>query len=137
MANTTSEMLWVQSLLNYLGINVPIPMLMYCDNQTAISIPKNLVFHECNKHIVFDCHFIRDLLMKKQIVTPIIHSDDQLGDILTNPLAHASFQRLYFKQKMFDLYAPARGVVLELLLVNLLLLLFIGMLFYISIKLFL
>ena len=137
MANTTSEMLWVQSLLNYLGINVPIPMLMYCDNQTAISIAKNLVFHECTKHIVFDCHFIRDLLMKKQIVTPIIHSDDQLGDILTNPLAHASFQRLHFKQKMFDLYAAALGEVLELLLVNLLLLLFISMLFYISIKLFL
>ena len=152
MAHTTSEMLWVQSLLNYLGINVPIPMLMYCDNQTAISIAKNLVFHECTKHIVFDCHFIRDLLMKKQIVTPFIrsddqlgdiltnplaHSDDQLGDILTNPLAHASFQRLYFKQKMFDLYAAALGEVLELLLVNLLLLLFISMLFYISIKVFL
>jgi hypothetical protein len=46
MANTTSEMLWVQSLLNYLAINVPIPMLMYCDNQTAISIANNLVFHD-------------------------------------------------------------------------------------------
>ena len=107
MANTTSEMLWVQSLLNYLGINVPIPMLMYCDNQTAISIANNLVFHECTKHIVFDCHFIRDLLMKKQIVTTFVCSDDWLGDIFTKPLARASFQQLSFKLGMFNLYAPA------------------------------
>ena len=44
-------MLWVQSLLHYLGIDFPTPMQMYCDNQVAnlsqaiscsMNVPKKL-----------------------------------------------------------------------------------------------
>jgi hypothetical protein len=107
MAYTASKMLWVRSLLRDLGIDVSTPMQMSDDNQVAIFIANNLVFHERTKHIEVDCHFMRDLLMRKQIVTPYVRSDDQLGDILTKPLARASFQCMSFKLGMFDMYAPA------------------------------
>ena len=107
MAHTASEMLWVQFLLRDLGVGVPTSMQMYCNNQAAIYIASNLVFHERSKHIEVDCHFIRDLLMKKQIVTTLFCSDDWLGSIFNKPLAHASFQQLSFKLGMFNLYAPA------------------------------
>jgi hypothetical protein len=58
---------------------------------------------------VIDNHFISDLLMKKQIVTPFVGVDDQLGDILTKPSARASFQQLSFKLGMFDPYGLAWG----------------------------
>jgi hypothetical protein len=86
MAHTASEMLWVCSLLRDLGIDVPTPMQMFCDNQAVIFIANNPIFHEHTKHIEVDCHFIRDLLMRQQIVTPYVRSNDQLGDILTKPL---------------------------------------------------
>lgn len=63
MAHTTSELLWVRSLLYDMGIVVPAPMAMYCDNQAAIFIANNPVFHERTKHIEVNCHFIRDLLL--------------------------------------------------------------------------
>jgi hypothetical protein len=107
MAHTASKMLWVRSLLRDLGIDVSTPMQMFCDNQAAIFIANNPVFHERTKHIEVDCHFIRDLLMRKQIVIPYVRFDDQLGDILTKPLARASFQRMFFKLGMFDMYALA------------------------------
>lgn len=47
--------------------------------------------------------------MKKQIVTPFVGVDDQLGDILTKPSARASFQQLSFKLGMFDPYGLAWG----------------------------
>lgn len=106
MAHTASEMLWVRSLLSDFGLTAPTPMDMYCDNQATIFIANNPVFHERTKHIEVDCHFIRDLLLRRELATPYIHSDDQLSDILTKPLARALFQRLSSKLGMFDIYAP-------------------------------
>ena len=55
-------------------------------------ITSNLMFHECTKQIEVDWYFIQDLLVKKQIVTHYVHSNDPLSDILTKTLPHASFQ---------------------------------------------
>ena len=107
MSHTASKMLWGCSLLRNLGIDAPTPMQMFCNSQAAIFIANNLVFSERTKHFEVDCHFIRDLLMRQQIVTPYVRSDDQLGDILTKPLAHVSFWCLSFKLDMFNLYAPS------------------------------
>lgn len=107
MAHTNSKMLWVQSLLSDLGVVIPIPMQMCCDNQAAIFIANNPMFHERTKHSDVHCHFIQDLLMKKPIVTPFVQLVDQLDDILTKSLARVSFQRLSSKLDMFDVYAPA------------------------------
>ena len=104
MAHTASKMLWVHSLLRDLDIDVSTVMQMFCDNQATIFIANNPIFHERTKHIEIDCDFIQDLLMRKQIATPYVHSDDQLGDILMKLLARASFQCMSFKLGMLDIY---------------------------------
>ena len=70
-------------------------MKMYCDKQTAIFIANNTVFHERTKHVKVDCCLIRDLLLKKQITTAYVRSDNQLDDILTKPLACGPFCYLF------------------------------------------
>ena len=50
-----------------LGFRQPGPMPMHCDNQSAIYIAQNPVFHERTKHIEIDCHFVRDVWTKKVI----------------------------------------------------------------------
>ena len=94
MAHTTFEMMWVRSLLHEMRIMIFIPIKMYCDNQSAIFIASNSVFHERIKHIEVDCYFIRDLVIKKHIVTLYARSEDQLGDIIIKPLAYSLFSVL-------------------------------------------
>jgi hypothetical protein len=59
MAHTSCELMWIKHILEKLRLDVKLPMTMYCDNQAAIHVACNLVFHEQTKHIKVDCHLER------------------------------------------------------------------------------
>ena len=58
LVDTTSKLLWLRWLLKDLGMSTSSATPLYCDNQSAIHIAHNDVFHERTKHIEIDCHFI-------------------------------------------------------------------------------
>ena len=45
MENATCEVTWLLSLLKEFGVNHTNPALLYCDNQAALHIAANPVFH--------------------------------------------------------------------------------------------
>ncbi|GKV50192.1 hypothetical protein SLEP1_g56905 [Rubroshorea leprosula] len=59
LGHTSVELLSLQWLLEDMGIPQPSSTDLYCDNQSAMQIAHNDVFHERTKHIEVDCHFIR------------------------------------------------------------------------------
>ena len=74
MAHTACEMMWMNDLLIELDFKQPVPMPMHCDNQSAIYISQNLMFHERTKHIEIDCHLVRDAWTKKVVSLPFTPS---------------------------------------------------------------
>ena len=56
---TTAKLIWLRWLLHNLGVDCSTETKIHCDNQSAIQITHNDVFHELTKHIEIDCHFIR------------------------------------------------------------------------------
>jgi len=54
----------------------------YYDNQAALHITSNLVFHERTKHIKTGCHFIWEKLLSKEICIELVGSNDQLAYVL-------------------------------------------------------
>ncbi|BBH07387.1 transposable element gene, partial [Prunus dulcis] len=60
IAATTSELTWIQSLLRELGIPLPTPPVVSCDNIGAMFYCANPVLHSRMKHIEIDFQFVRD-----------------------------------------------------------------------------
>ena len=83
LADTTSELLWLRWLLKDLGVSTSFATPLYCDNQSAIHIAHNDVFHERAKHIEIDCHFIHYHLVHGALKLISVFSKDQLVDIFT------------------------------------------------------
>ena len=86
LADTTSELLWLRWLLTDLGVSTSSATPLYCDNQSAIHIAHNDVFHERTKHIDIDCHFIRYHLVHGALKLFSVSSKYQLADIFTKSL---------------------------------------------------
>ncbi|PKI42176.1 hypothetical protein CRG98_037415 [Punica granatum] len=106
MAAAVSEVLWLQSLFSSFGVSLNGPTQLYCDNQAALHIAVNPVFHERTKHIEIDCHFIRGHLLSKKIVTNHISTHLQLADIFTKALGRDRFQFLLSKLGIRDPHSP-------------------------------
>ena len=86
LADTISELIWLRWLLKDLSVSTFSATPLYCDNQSAIHIVHNDIFHERTKYIEIDCHFIRYHLVHGALKFFSVSSKDQLADIFTKSL---------------------------------------------------
>uniref|UniRef100_A0A2N9H2N5 Uncharacterized protein n=1 Tax=Fagus sylvatica TaxID=28930 RepID=A0A2N9H2N5_FAGSY len=107
MAHTTCELTWLRTVLQEFGLLTQGPTPLYCDNQAAIHIVSNPVFHERTKHIEVDCHFVRSKVESKDIITPFVPSGSQLANIFTKALPKNAIDSICSKLRVIDIYSPA------------------------------
>ena len=105
LADTTAELLWLQRLLQGLGVPSSSTKI-YCDSQSAIQIAHNDVFHERTKHIEIDCHFTRHHLQEGSLQLCSIGTLDQPADIFTKSLSSHQFLHLRSKLKLVSTAPP-------------------------------
>ncbi|GKE23292.1 hypothetical protein Tco_1434804 [Tanacetum coccineum] len=95
MALTCCEVTWLVSMLKELGIKDLVDL--YCDNQAALYIAANPVFHARTKHIKVDCHYVRDQLKAGKIKPSYVHTKSQLADVFTKVVSFDQHTKLLFK----------------------------------------
>ena len=95
LASTTAEVFWICIVLKDLGVFLLDPPLLWCNNLSAIALASNPVFHSRTKHIEVDYHFIREKVVRHDIVVKFISTTDQLADILNKCLSSPGFHRLH------------------------------------------
>ena len=54
-----TQVLWMKQTLQDIKVKYDDPILILCDNPSAINISKNLVMHSKTKHIPIKFHFLR------------------------------------------------------------------------------
>ena len=98
LANATAEIIWVESLLDELGVKQRRVPCLWCDNLGATYLSANPVFHGRSKHIEIDFHFVRERVAEKKLDIRFIPSKDQVADGFTKALLIKSFEE--FKRNL-------------------------------------
>ena len=89
-----------------MGVSHTAATILHCDNQSAIQIAHNDVFHDCTKHIEIDCHFIRQHVVRGTVRLLFVTSAAQTADIFTKAHPPGRFSELLSKLKLFPALPP-------------------------------
>ena len=98
IAINCSNIVWFKQLLKVMKVEIKEPIVIFCDNTSAINISKNLMMHSKTKHIYIKYHFVRKLVQDKEIRLEYVHSKEKIADIFTKPLPKDGF--LYLRGKL-------------------------------------
>ncbi|GJW81925.1 copia LTR rider [Tanacetum coccineum] len=82
LTKAVKEAIWLRGLLKELGVELN-RVVVNCDNQGAIHLSQNHVFHERTKHINVRYHFIRKVLEAKMIKVLKVGTEYNAADALT------------------------------------------------------
>ncbi|CAL0317035.1 unnamed protein product [Lupinus luteus] len=112
LAMATCEAKWLLFLFRDLDIPHSKPVSIFCDNNSALHISANPIFHERTKNIDVGCHVVRERVLNNTIHLLPIHTSLQLTDIFTKSLSPSPFLKNLTKLGIIDIHAPSlRGSV--------------------------
>lgn len=122
MAGTEAakQAIWLQELLSEITGELSDKVIIRIDNQSAIALTKNPVFHGRSKHIHRRYHFIRECVENGQIEVEHVPGNEQKADILTKALGRIKFKEMRdligvqdCKKEMFKLKGENVGLSLK------------------------
>ena len=91
---TAKEAIWIRNLQDELGLSPSThPVPIHCDNQGAVKVVRDPVFHSRMKHIPIIYHETREFEEAKLIKMLNIGTKEQLADIFTKAMDKSEFQR--------------------------------------------
>ncbi|GJS94799.1 retrotransposon protein, putative, ty1-copia subclass [Tanacetum coccineum] len=91
LTEAVKESIWFKGLLIELGINLR-SVVMNCDNQSAIHLSRNAMFHERTKHLNVRYHFIREIVESKEIEVGKIGTKNNAAKAFTKVVPGPKFK---------------------------------------------
>ena len=93
IAEVVKDIAWLHTMLQELQIDHEVPIKVFSDNQGAIKLVHNPVFHRRTKHIDIRHHYIRDEQENGLIQLDYIRTDEQPADMMTKSLCSPSLEK--------------------------------------------
>ncbi|UYV61341.1 hypothetical protein LAZ67_1004473 [Cordylochernes scorpioides] len=89
LSQTTKEAVWIATILKELKFlsNFAFPLIIHCDNRSAIDFSKNNVKNNRSKHIDVRYHHVRERIISGEIKIVYIPTKENLADVFTKTLS--------------------------------------------------
>ena len=100
------EALWLNRLLQQLGLRTPNPTVLYKDNKAAILFADHPGDHRRSKHIDTRRHFVREIVVNGDIALVYIPTSEQQADGLTKALTLQTHQTLCLNKFLVQYVFP-------------------------------
>ena len=86
LCQVAKESVWTAEFLRGLGVSIHDAMMVYVDNQGAIVLAKNSVFHDRSKHIDIQHRYTGSLVKAGTTGLECVPTKEMLAVLLTKPL---------------------------------------------------
>jgi hypothetical protein len=93
MASYCAQILWMKQTLEDYGLKSD-HILINCDDTIKISLSKNPIQHSSAKYIEVRHYFLRDHIVRIDVILEFIGKKHQLIDIFTKPLTKDHFCKI-------------------------------------------
>ena len=93
MTHAGKEAVFLEHLYGDVGIPILVPIFLWVNNQSAIALAENPIFHACSKHIEVHHHWVREKIEDGTIKLEYIPMANQIADIFTKPLNSEKFRK--------------------------------------------
>lgn len=101
-SEAAKEATWIRQFLSDIGKPIIQPTPLLIDNQGAVCLIRNPVYHKRTEHIDVKYHHIREKEEYEVIKVQFVSTVDQLADIFTKPLPRDRFKMLVSKIGMIE-----------------------------------
>ena len=99
-SEAAKEAVWMRKFVSELGVvpSVEEPIVLYCDNNAAITQAKEPRSHKNSKHVLRRFHLIREIIERGDVKIERVDTHNNVADPLTKSLSQIHFDR--HKEKM-------------------------------------
>ncbi|XP_055924729.1 uncharacterized protein LOC129956807 [Argiope bruennichi] len=92
LSAAAKEAIWLGKIVTDLGIAHVNGITVYCDNNGAINLSKNNMYHTRSKHIDIQHHFVREVIKSGQITVERMPTAKMIADFLTKTVPRAKHE---------------------------------------------
>ncbi|MCO5564952.1 hypothetical protein L7F22_018622 [Adiantum nelumboides] len=78
-----------------LGVGQDTANTIYTDNQIALAVARNPIFHARTKHIEVHYHYVRERLSVREISLANVPTQDNLADLFTKALSREKLEAFH------------------------------------------
>ena len=94
LSNVLDELAWILSFTRELGLRLPTPIKIFCDNKSAKDLSANPVHHDRTKHINIRYHRIREFILDGTVEICYVPTSENPADIFTKCVTGSIFKYL-------------------------------------------